>query len=147
MNEQPEASHLVSYIDLGNYTHQDVTKAVAEIRRLQEMNERSLRHIHRHAIEIERLTEENTALRQAIQEATLQEISDIGQEIEWDTSDMAHRSGGLSVEQEPVAYKYTDKTNPLVFYFTTHKDSLPNPDVIETALYAAPPKLREKNNG
>jgi hypothetical protein len=37
-----------------------------------------------------------------------------------------------------VAYKYTDKTNPLVFYFTTHKDSLPNPDVIETALYTAP---------
>jgi hypothetical protein len=43
-------------------------------------------------------------------------------------------------EQEPVAYKYTDKTNPLVFYFTTHKDSLPNPDVIETALYTAPHK-------
>jgi hypothetical protein len=41
-------------------------------------------------------------------------------------------------KQEPVAYKYTDKTNPLVFYFTTHKDSLPNPDVIETALYTAP---------
>jgi hypothetical protein len=39
-----------------------------------------------------------------------------------------------------VAYKYTDKTNPLVFYFTTHKDSLPNPDVIETALYTAPHK-------
>jgi len=43
-------------------------------------------------------------------------------------------------KQEPVAYKYTDKTNPLVFYFTTHKDSLPNPDVIETELYTAPPK-------
>jgi hypothetical protein len=34
-----------------------------------------------------------------LKEATLQEISDIGQEIEWDTSDMAYRSGGLSVEQ------------------------------------------------
>jgi hypothetical protein len=69
-----------------------------------------------------------TALRQAIaeaeKEATLQEISDIGQEIEqWDTSDMAHRSGGLSVEQEPVAwmnkdgwiglYKQGDATIPL----------------------------------
>jgi hypothetical protein len=31
-------------------------------------------------------------------ESTLQEISDIGQ---WDTSDMAHRSGGLTVEQTP----------------------------------------------
>jgi hypothetical protein len=36
-------------------------------------------------------------------EAILQEISNIGQEIEpWDTSDMAHRSGGLSVEQEKL---------------------------------------------
>jgi hypothetical protein len=35
-----------------------------------------------------------------LKEATLKEMSDIGQEIEpWDTSDMAHRSGGLSVEQ------------------------------------------------
>jgi len=60
----------------------------------------------------------------------------------WDTSDMAHRSGGLSVEQaekqEPVAYKYTDKTNPLVFYFTERKDVTQNPDVIETELYTAP---------
>ncbi len=45
-------------------------------------------------------------------------------------------------EQEPVAYKYTDKTNPLVFYFTERKgkDVTQNPDVIETALYTAPPK-------
>jgi hypothetical protein len=36
-------------------------------------------------------------------EAILQEISNIGQEIEpWDTSDMAHRSGGLSVEQKKL---------------------------------------------
>jgi hypothetical protein len=39
------------------------------------------------------------AIAEAEKEATLQEISDIGQEIEWDTSDMAYRSGGLSVEQ------------------------------------------------
>ena len=49
-------------------------------------------------------------------------------------------------KQEPVAYKYTDKTNPLVFYFTTHKDSLPNPDVIETALYTAPQKYCPSEN-
>ena len=46
-----------------------------------------------------------TTLRQAIAEAekesTLQEISDIGQ---WNTSDMAHRPNGLSVEQKPVAW-------------------------------------------
>jgi hypothetical protein len=36
----------------------------------------------------------------AQKEVTLQEMSDIGQEIEpWDTSDMAHRPNGLSVEQ------------------------------------------------
>ena len=44
----------------------------------------------------------------------------------------------------PVAYKYTDKRNPLVFYFTTHKDSKPSPSVIETALYAAPLNKQEE---
>jgi hypothetical protein len=45
-------------------------------------------------------------------------------------------------KQEPVAYKYTDKTNPLVFYFTERKgkDVTQNLYVIETALYTAPPK-------
>jgi hypothetical protein len=48
----------------------------------------------------------------------------------------------LNDEPEPVAYKYTDKTNPLVFYFTERKgkDVTQNLDVIETALYTAPPK-------
>jgi hypothetical protein len=46
----------------------------------------------------------------------------------------------LNDEPEPVAYKYTDKTNPLVFYFTERKgkDVTQNPDAIETALYTAP---------
>ena len=45
-------------------------------------------------------------------------------------------------KQEPVAYKYTDKINPLVFYFTERKgkDVTQNLDVIETALYTAPPR-------
>jgi hypothetical protein len=45
-------------------------------------------------------------------------------------------------KQVPVAYKYTDKTNPLVFYFTERKgkDVTQNLDVIETALYTAPPR-------
>jgi hypothetical protein len=72
---------------------------------------------------IHKTQETITALRQAIAEAEkesiLQEISDIGQ---WDTSDMAHRSGGLSVEQalnglaetsreieqEPVAWMFEE---------------------------------------
>jgi hypothetical protein len=96
---------LAVVLDLGNYTHQDVTKAAAELRRLHEMNERSLRHIHRHAIEIERLTEENAALHQATKEAALNGLAATSREIEqWDASDMAHRAGGLSVEQEPVAW-------------------------------------------
>jgi hypothetical protein len=49
------------------------------------------------------------ALRQAIEQAekesTLQEISDIDQ---WDTSDMAYRSGGLSVEQAQIE-EYNDR--------------------------------------
>ena len=77
-----------------------------------------------------------TALRQAIaeaeKEATLQEMSDIGQEIEpWDTSDMAHRSGGLSVEQEPVAWMRDDGT--LLF-----ADG--NVFAVGQAFYTAPPK-------
>jgi len=39
------------------------------------------------------------ALRKAIREAALDGLAQTSQEIEWDTSDMAHRSGGLSVEQ------------------------------------------------
>ena len=32
----------------------------------------------------------------------LERIRELEAQLEWDTSDMAHRSGGLSVEQEPV---------------------------------------------
>ena len=42
---------------------------------------------------------------------------------------------------EPVAYRYEDKNNPLVFYFTTRKDKTENPDAIETAIYARPTRL------
>ena len=41
---------------------------------------------------------------------------------------------------EPVAYRYEDKSNPLVFYFTTRKDETENPDAIEIPLYAHPAK-------
>ncbi len=42
------------------------------------------------------------ALRKAIREAALDGLAQTSQEIEWDTSDMAHRSGGLSIEQEKL---------------------------------------------
>jgi hypothetical protein len=50
-----------------------------------------------------------TTLRQAIEQAekqaALNGLAETSREIEqWDTSDMAHRSGGLSVEQKPVGY-------------------------------------------
>jgi hypothetical protein len=56
---------------------------------------------------IHKTQETIAALRQAIEQAekesTLQEISDIGQEIEpWDTSDMAHRSGGLAIDDDDI---------------------------------------------
>jgi hypothetical protein len=41
---------------------------------------------------------------------------------------------------EPVAYRYEDKSNPLVFYFTTRKDKTKNLDAIEIPLYAQPVK-------
>ena len=41
---------------------------------------------------------------------------------------------------EPVAYRYEDKSDPLVFYFTTRKDKTENPDAIEIPLYTHPVK-------
>ena len=44
------------------------------------------------------------------------------------------------MNNEPVAYRYEDKSNPLVFYFTTRKDKTENPDAIEIPLYTHPVK-------
>ena len=76
-------------------------------------------------------------LRQAIAEAekdrTLQEISDIEQ---WDTSDMAHRSGGLSVEQEPVAWMTNSEQDVTAEFLFSHVQT----PMHKIPLYAAPPK-------
>jgi hypothetical protein len=87
------------------------------------------------AAELRRLHEENIALRQAIEqaekEATLQEITDIGQ---WDTSDMAHRAGGLSVEQEPVArFNWNEAKFEWLTEYSYEKHHM-------KPLYLAPPK-------
>ncbi len=37
-NKQPEALRLADWIERGNYNHEDVTKAAAELRRLHEVN-------------------------------------------------------------------------------------------------------------
>jgi hypothetical protein len=65
------------------------------------------------------------SLRQAIEQAE-----------QWDTSDMAHRSGGLSVEQEPVAWLVSDAQGR---YATIRDPSLYKEEVYEP-LYTAPPK-------
>ena len=49
------------------------------------------------------------------------------------------------MNNEPVAYRYEDKSNPLVFYFTTRKDKTENPDAIEIPLYAQPVKEQSTN--
>jgi hypothetical protein len=69
---------------------------------------------------------------QPAKEATLQEITDIGQ---WDNSDMAHRSGGLSVEQEPVASIYISSSGEREF--DDWNCALP---IGRNELYTAPPK-------
>ena len=38
MSTQPEALRLADWIERGNYNHEDVTKAAAELRRLHEVN-------------------------------------------------------------------------------------------------------------
>lgn len=71
-----------------------------------------------------------TALRQALEQEP------------WDTSDMAHRAGGLSMGQEPV---YAFRRKGLDDFCTCDKrryDELASkPDLFEVAVfYAAPPK-------
>ena len=56
---------------------------------------------------------------------------------QWNPSDMAHRSGGFSVEQEPVAWVYVNEDGECeqIEYGT---DGCDDPDV--QPLYTAPPK-------
>jgi hypothetical protein len=85
------------------------------------------------------------ALRKAIREAALDGLAETSQEIEpWDTSDMAHRPGGLSVEQEPVAW-VRDLTSPQPHCVTSMKYlSIADTDagVKYIPVYAAPPKRK-----
>jgi len=85
---------------------------------------------------------EISALHQAIaeaeKEAALQEITDIGQ---WDTSDMAHRAGGLSVEQAPVAWIYNGNLHAF-----DPTDWAAEPKNIQP-LYLAPPKREQESVG
>jgi hypothetical protein len=57
---------------------------------------------------------------------------------QWDTSDMAHRPGGLSVEQaekqEPVAWMYKNG-----IYISDPSNSV-SPEFVITPLYTAPPQ-------
>jgi hypothetical protein len=78
---------------------------------------------------IHKTQETITALRQAIEQAEQAE--------QWDTSDMAHRSGGLSVEQKPVAWVYVNEDGECeqIEYGT---DGCDDPDV--QPLYTSPPK-------
>jgi hypothetical protein len=63
------------------------------------------------------------------------ETQAIEQAAQWDTTDMAHRSGGLSVEQEPVAYLCENAVGHK--YFRWKK---PTSHYKPIALYTAPPK-------
>jgi hypothetical protein len=87
------------------------------------------------------------ALRTAIREAALDGLAETSQEIEpWDTSDMAHRPGGLSVEQEPVAW-VRDLTSPQPHCVTSMKYlSIADTDagVKYIPVYAAPPKREQE---
>ena len=99
---------------------------------------------------IHKTQETITALRQAIEQAekesTLQEMSDIGQEIEqWDTSDMAYRPNGLTIDDDIQEYKkpwigLTDEER-CTFVTWLHCQTI---NEIFNAIEA---KLKEKNYG
>jgi hypothetical protein len=68
------------------------------------------------------------ALRQAIEQAE-----------QWDTSDMAYRPNGLSVEQEPVAWLVRDYVDGFRYVSSTENPSGTIAGLSEP-LYTAPPK-------
>ena len=81
-----------------------------------------------------------------LKEATLKEMSDIGQEIEpWNPSDMAYRPNGLAIEDDDIQeYK-----KPWVGLTDEEIDYLE--DAIDPAMYRVfarriEAKLKEKNN-
>jgi len=80
--------------------------------------------------------------REVTRDGTVSENWDAYYAKEYHALEALRKAVEQAEKQEPVAYKYTDKTNPLVFYFTERKgkDVTQNLDVIETALYTAPPR-------
>jgi hypothetical protein len=76
------------------------------------------------AAELRRLHEENTALRQAIEQAE-----------QWNPSDMAHRLGGLSVEQKPWGGLTDEEMTKIASKTLTFKQFV---EIIEA-------KLKERN--
>ena len=121
MNTQPEALVLADAIEKGNYFHEDVMYAAAELRRLHK---------------------ENTALRQAIaeaeKEATLQEISDIGQEIEEFTNSTktVAESDTCFGLQEPVAWMTNSEQDVTAEFLFSHVQT----PMHKIPLYEAPSK-------
>jgi hypothetical protein len=73
------------------------------------------------------------ALRQAIEQAE-----------QWDTSDMAYRPNGLSVEQEPVAWLVRDYVDGFRYVSSTENPSGTIAGLSEP-LYTAPPKRPVKS--
>jgi len=125
----------------GTQKEKESTPSNADPRVLLNSNVNITKNIENRLCDIERRLAkiETQAIEQAEKDKTLQEISDIGQEIEpWDTSDMAHRSGGLSVEQKPVAWIY--EGNLHIFDPT---DWAIEPESVQP-LYTAPPQAEKQ---
>jgi hypothetical protein len=59
---------------------------------------------------------------------------------QWDTSDMAYRSGGLSVEQKPVAWMVLTQDNKKLMLYGEEKPPIFNTSVKLIPLYIAPSK-------
>jgi hypothetical protein len=100
------------------------------------------------------LLPEIEALRQAIEQAEYDKLTvKFGERAKeylenakqsWDTSDMAHRSGGLSVEQaekqEPVAWMVLTQDDKKLMLYGEEKPPIFNTPVKLIPLYTAPPK-------
>jgi hypothetical protein len=91
---------------------------------------------------IQKTQETIIALRKAIREAALDGLAQTSQEIEWDTSDMAHRPNSLAIDDDIQEYKkpWVGLTNVEIAVYETRLSGSGVAKEIET-------KLRKRNNG
>jgi hypothetical protein len=80
-------------------------------------------------------------------EQTLNAAGFYRQREQWDTSDMAHRSGGLTVEQNEWVGLTDEEIHKIIDDCTPDEAELEELNDFAKAIFAVEAKLKERNNG